>query len=378
MISDEKGYALPLVFVIMIVLAMLSTALWFYGTSETTQVSRQEKRARAYYYALSGIGITEKILDDDKGINLLKTGGDPFYLSGPLGSGPYDWDLAFTEPANGVDVAVEVNYEKVSDGLITGEIISEGHYLGITRIIKRDFIFVMLGSAFDLGWYRTQGNTTRIHWGENIDRSIDYPVEFVTDDNEPIHVNANADRFLEAPGMFFAIEPDSIFVESNSERVRLITNYILFDGNIIFEENNNNRGELALELRDEILSGKHLMDVPDYEDYLEPVDSTIPLGNLLIAENFYGVLCLGEDPDGVGEIDIYRYYNVIGNQYARDYILKDGEDSLLGRDWYLFPDLVGGLNLADDNDLKQLIRIIDISKFDFSMFGLGLKLGAYR
>ena len=391
MISDEKGYALPLVFVIMLVLALLSTALWFYGTSETTQVSRQEKRARAYYYALSGIGITEKILDDDKGINLLKTGDDPFYLSGPLGSEPvdneYEWELSFTEPANGVDISVKVNYEIKSLGLITGEIISKGHYLGVTRTIQRDFQYVMVANAADLDWIILTGNL-RINWGENIDRDFDYPVEFSTEDGDAIDVSAAAERFISAPIMFFKNRPDSIIMKFNSERVSLIADQLFFDGNIIFTRDNNDKtGKLALKLRGEGFSAENIISIIednnlDIGDVLEFLDGTgLTVDNINTYSN-YGVLCLGalvpEDitlPEGENTfpVDIYT------ERSTRDYIIEgEGGNTSLGPGWYFFPDLEDGLNLSDTADLYKLIRINDPEPFGLGKFSLGMLFGAYR
>ena len=54
LVKSEKGLAMPLVLVILIVITLLGTALWQYGMSELNFSVRDEKRARAYYLARAG------------------------------------------------------------------------------------------------------------------------------------------------------------------------------------------------------------------------------------------------------------------------------------------------------------------------------------
>lgn len=53
-LKSEKGIAIPLVLIVMVVLFLLGTALWYYSVSELKQVARAEDKARAYYVARSG------------------------------------------------------------------------------------------------------------------------------------------------------------------------------------------------------------------------------------------------------------------------------------------------------------------------------------
>ncbi|KJS14203.1 MAG: hypothetical protein VR67_01675 [Peptococcaceae bacterium BRH_c8a] len=53
-INNEKGFALPAVLGIMLVISLLGTALWQYSISDTIHVSRDELRTQAYYVARAG------------------------------------------------------------------------------------------------------------------------------------------------------------------------------------------------------------------------------------------------------------------------------------------------------------------------------------
>ena len=53
-VRNEKGVALPLVLIVMIVTMLLGTALWQYSMTDITHVSKEEKKMQAYYLARSG------------------------------------------------------------------------------------------------------------------------------------------------------------------------------------------------------------------------------------------------------------------------------------------------------------------------------------
>jgi len=67
----EKGMALPLVLVILVIMVLLGTALWQYSLSELKQVVIAEDQARAYYVARAGaeslarhIRLNPSVIDD--------------------------------------------------------------------------------------------------------------------------------------------------------------------------------------------------------------------------------------------------------------------------------------------------------------------------
>ncbi len=53
-LRQEDGLALPLVLILMVVLALLGTALWHYSMSDLKQAVQSEQRTRAYYVARAG------------------------------------------------------------------------------------------------------------------------------------------------------------------------------------------------------------------------------------------------------------------------------------------------------------------------------------
>ncbi len=54
LLKCEKGIAIPLVLMVMVVLLLLGTALWQYAINDLKQVAHAEDKARAYYVARSG------------------------------------------------------------------------------------------------------------------------------------------------------------------------------------------------------------------------------------------------------------------------------------------------------------------------------------
>jgi len=59
-IENQKGFAMPLALMVMLLVMVLGMALWQYGTSETLQVARAEKNMKAYFLARSGMDITQE------------------------------------------------------------------------------------------------------------------------------------------------------------------------------------------------------------------------------------------------------------------------------------------------------------------------------
>ncbi len=53
-LGDEKGWALPLVLLVMAVLTILGTTLWLISMTDLQHVSLEEKKMQAHYYARSG------------------------------------------------------------------------------------------------------------------------------------------------------------------------------------------------------------------------------------------------------------------------------------------------------------------------------------
>ena len=73
----EKGIAMPLVLVILLVLTLLGAALWNYGMSELNQSVREEKRARAYYVARAGAeSVARDIMNDPTPLTAITEIGD--------------------------------------------------------------------------------------------------------------------------------------------------------------------------------------------------------------------------------------------------------------------------------------------------------------
>ncbi len=77
LLKNEKGLAMPLVLVILLVLALLGVALWNYSMSELNQSVRDEKRSRAYYVARAGAeSAARDIMNDPYPLTLIPEVGD--------------------------------------------------------------------------------------------------------------------------------------------------------------------------------------------------------------------------------------------------------------------------------------------------------------
>jgi Tfp pilus assembly protein PilX len=92
-VIDERGLAVPLVLVIMVVLMLLGTTLLQYSVSDALQVSRDEKRMQAYYIARSGAeAIAEWIIKHPgEAIDLINA---PKSDPASLGRGTFEVDVA--------------------------------------------------------------------------------------------------------------------------------------------------------------------------------------------------------------------------------------------------------------------------------------------
>ncbi len=66
-LGDEKGWALPLVLLVMAVLTILGTTLWLISMTDLKHVSLEEKKMQAHYYARSGAELVYAGIGDGEG-----------------------------------------------------------------------------------------------------------------------------------------------------------------------------------------------------------------------------------------------------------------------------------------------------------------------
>ncbi len=77
LLKCEKGLAMPLALMVMVVLLLLGTALWQYSVMEVKQVVREEENTKAYYLARAGADtLAHAIIDDSEWLNQILTDGD--------------------------------------------------------------------------------------------------------------------------------------------------------------------------------------------------------------------------------------------------------------------------------------------------------------
>ncbi|RQD74088.1 MAG: hypothetical protein D5R97_08355 [Candidatus Syntrophonatronum acetioxidans] len=113
LLRDEKGLALPLVLVVLIVISLLGIALFNYSTSELTHSVREEKKARAHYIARAGAESLARHIMEDMGIlDEVKNIGDKIVFD----------EQDFTVVYQGLE---EKEEEKVGDLLVELERITD-------------------------------------------------------------------------------------------------------------------------------------------------------------------------------------------------------------------------------------------------------------
>lgn len=362
MLSNEKGYALPLVIIVIAVLVLLSTALWHFGTSETLQVSRDEKRAKAHYLARSGLSVTENTLEE-RTEELLVDNDESFSLHGPLDNDSMleEWELEDKVPSSvNEPIFIEVAWDGLEDGVGSGTIIARGRYLDVEEIIERDFIYLHVLDGESLGWYKTQGQSgAMIMPGGRDNSDVDGPV-LLTDDGEGILAQEAATIELSATAMYFIDELDSFIIKAKNAKVELKTNQIYFDGNVVFEEVSE---DIILNIRDEdkVFEGQ---DLEESIEHLESIEGN-GINNDDIEFDNYGILYLGaQEDEGVDDDSSILTGN--GNR------IHDNLDP----GFYFFPDMSmsedGGLKLGIREDLDKLLRITDIEEFDLQILRPGL------
>lgn len=350
MVKNKQGWTILLALLIMVVFFLLGTALWSYSTSELMGVSRDEKQMQAHYLARSGRDITVDLLRNKTQLLLLDNDRD-FYLYGNLGEAialtlevGEDAQNQSDESSYSIGVKIYWDGEK-------GEIVSRGYYQGIRDQVTQEFSFSSsptVGDVLDpsdaveagpdgLEWHNHEG---RMAAGAGIDGESDQPVSLSGD---PLIYEDQASgsaphRYFSAPIMYFLDTPGSLEIRNRQANLRLQTNFLVFQGDIIFVPGGGGAiGEI------------HLNDLPRGDNSLQGTEITLLDLNGNPAQNtsIYGVLYLG----GV--------------------IRKDNgdilRDDLEAETFYYFPE---NIDLSSHDELGSLIKIEDFDAVDLDLLGL--------
>lgn len=108
-LTNEKGFVLPLVLLVMVVLSVLFVSMFTLTEANTNQVVVQENNLRGYYMARSGIEIAHAALmtedDDDSKYNLQI---DRFIEDGTVTSLTDTLSLPENDPMSDVEIEVTV------------------------------------------------------------------------------------------------------------------------------------------------------------------------------------------------------------------------------------------------------------------------------
>lgn len=87
-VKNEKGIAIPLVMLVITVMMLFGTAMYYFSTTDTVQVSRDVKKIQAYYVAKSGVDATASwIIEEFKHVDELSL---PLNGTGSLDNGTFN------------------------------------------------------------------------------------------------------------------------------------------------------------------------------------------------------------------------------------------------------------------------------------------------
>ncbi len=366
MLSNEKGYALPIVLIVMIVLVVLSTVLWNFSSAETVQVGMGESRAKAHYLARSGLSVTERVIEDRIYMLIDEDEKDVFiYGSLEKESNPFNWELkygVYNGEHDDEDIVIIIGWEKIeADNVeygVEGTIISRGYYLGVEEKIVRDFKLLEVVDGKNLGWVMNVGaNKGRLKPGQSYE--WDSPVSFSGDDGDGVYVQDASVGTLSAPYMAFNDKPDSLINKHSNSEVDLAVNHISFQGNIVFEK----EGKFYINTRDAEVFTRNDLEHGLELGYLQLLaDDEIEYDN-------YGLLHLDVGAD---------IKDSNGDPVYKDETWADKFDTGT-ESYYFIPELPNkGLDLSDPDYLGKLIKINDIEQFDVSILSIGLVFMSYR
>ena len=243
--KDERGIALPVVLMVMIVLSVLGTALWQYSTADTVQVTVDEKKMQAYYLARAGAEATAQYIRNNPSsaatlINDPKT--DPMYMSdgtNDYGNGTYEVDV--TGDPNNVKIESTGTVNDVKQTVVITLTPTGG--VPTTPSNAR--------SATDLDWLNGQSHV--INHGTH--EPVVFPVSYLAG-NLQDYLKVNQDAEFEASSMYF-----ERYVQINSCTLTLHADEIIFRDDVELNTQGHNYSSLYLDISDHGTDGADIAEL---------------------------------------------------------------------------------------------------------------------
>jgi len=243
--KNERGTALPMVLVVMIVLSLLGTALWQYSTADTMQVTADEKKMQAYYLARAGAEATAQYIRNNPDsastlINDQKT--DPVYMSDgtdDFGNGTYEVDV--TGDPNNITIESTGTVTNVKQTVVIKLTLTNG--IPITPSNAR--------SATDLGWLNGQSQV--IEHGTH--DPVVFPVSYQAG-NLQDYLKVNQDADFEASSMYF-----ERYVQINSCTLTLHADEIIFRDDVELNTQGHNQSTLSLDISKHGTDGTDIVEI---------------------------------------------------------------------------------------------------------------------
>ncbi len=266
--SDQRGSALITTLLVMMILTVFGSVLITLIGTEARQSVAHNQGIQAYYYARTGIAVAVNTIQQNTQ-DLLATNQGDFHLWGSLDSmtvaiGSNDWDHD-----KDLAITVEVNWDGVAG---EGQMTSTGWFMGISKVITREFEYSVAISARDLvspstGDYIAAGDS-KLDWhttsGRN-DGAIssqggNHGEPVIWSHDEVIYDDISSEKGFRSPVMYFndaheSVHDGSIKINSGASGLALNTDFISFRGNVLFECTRSGTGDLELNTHSSDLLG---------------------------------------------------------------------------------------------------------------------------
>lgn len=250
--NDDRGAAMAVALLVVLVLSLLGAALWQYFMVDTNHVIRDERGMQAYYIARAGADAISKYIMKNPN-SLTDTEMETFISNLNSASVINNGSNEVTVENDNVKGKFKITFTKKSDG--TYEIVSKGTVKDTSKNVTLNMKPIgvpptpsnaLLASGRDLKWLNGSSHVLNKHEDELIPKPL--PVTFYTDD--PLDImkdTTNGNSFFAALSLFF--EQDVQI--DNRCMITTISNLVVFRGRVILDEKDKKTtGQLVLKVND--------------------------------------------------------------------------------------------------------------------------------
>ena len=282
---DQKGAALIVTLLVMMVLTILGGGIIVSLGAEVKQTATHNNRIQAYYYAKSGSETVKALFETD----LLKLVDEtPFYLYGSIDGLVKESGLYTSTDHDDKEILVKITKPSTN----TINITSTGRNQSGVAKVQFEFAYTLSSGTNkaipptgddannagpgdgNLDWHRDNG---RIQPGAGA-KTSEKPVVF--DIQQVIEKFENSGQSFKAPAMYFMNEPDSILLKFP---LTLISDFISFYGNIDGKGQGAHNGDLMIYINNSTIDGSQITGgIPGTSYGIVYIGGTTKHGNTIL------------------------------------------------------------------------------------------------